>query len=255
MISRPEKEVLSEIRNLVKNGCPEIVLTGVRLGKYDKGLESLIKKILDIPGVFRVRLSSLELREVTDGLIKLTKDNPERICSHLHLPLQSGSDKILKRMGRPYTAGEFTRRVKEITKVLPDIAVSTDIIVGFPGETDTDFEDTYNMAKVLGFSRLHVFRYSRRECTAACSFKDNVPAEKVKARSSTLRELDKKLQKAFWKKFIGTIRQVVPEGDKNTLLSDNYIRLGTDIKTHSFCSKIINVEITDNSARPWGIIK
>ena len=255
LISRPEKEVISEIENLVKHGCPEIVLTGVRLGKYFPGVESLIKKILAISGGFRVRLSSLEIGEVSQGLLKLMKDNPERVCHHLHLPLQSGSEKILKRMGRPYTAAEFAGKVKEINKVLPDAGISTDIIVGFPGESDSDFEDTLNMANGLIFSRLHVFRYSKREGTAAFGFKETVPAEKIKARSAELRELDKKLQTSFWKRFIGTVRPAVAEGGKNTLLTDNYIRLNTDSQTHSFCNKIVNAEIASNSGRPWGILK
>ena len=252
MASRPEKDVLCEIKNLVGKGYPEIVLTGVRLGKYEGGLKDLLEKILKLEGEFRVRLSSLELGEVSEGLLSLMKSRPERICSHLHLPLQSGSDGILGKMRRPYTAGEFAKKILSIKKLLPDAGITTDIIAGFPGETDRDFKDTYDLAKDLELSRLHVFRYSRRDGTLASRFRDIVHPEKVKARSAALRELDKKLQALFWNRFIGTVRTAVLEGTKNTLLTDNYIRLNIKQGTHSNYNKIINAKITSNRGRPWG---
>jgi threonylcarbamoyladenosine tRNA methylthiotransferase MtaB len=252
--SRPAAEIISEIRNLTSSGYPEIVLTGVRLGKYEGGLEGLVRKILEIEGNFRVRFSSLELSEVSAGLLALMRDNPVRICSHLHIPLQSGSDNILKQMKRPYTAGKFKEKVEQIKGYIPDAGITTDVIVGFPGETEADFSKTYGLLQSSGFSRLHVFRYSKRQGTLAAGFKDEVPEQVIRERSKVLRQLDGELQTSFWKSFIGTVRQAAPEGAKNTLLTDNYIRLYSDIKTHSNCNKIINVKIANNDGRPWALV-
>jgi threonylcarbamoyladenosine tRNA methylthiotransferase MtaB len=245
--------VLGEIERLVNEGYPEVVLTGVRLGRYDRGIERLIENILKLKGDFRIRLSSLEVWEVSPRLIALMKKNPGRICRHLHLPLQSGSDKILKKMKRPYTSGKFESVVSAVLKALPDAAVSTDIIVGFPGETDKDFELTRSFAGKLGFSRLHVFRYSKREGTQAAGFKGEVPGEKAKERAKDLRALGSMLEAAFWKRFTGTVRGAVLEGSKNTYLTDNYIRLRTDNKTHSNINKITYVKIEERGGHPWAV--
>lgn len=253
MISRPEAEILTEIAKLAGKGYPEIVLTGVHLGKYAPGLKNIIEKILKLKGEFRLRLSSLEPGEVSEDLLRLMKDNPVRVCRHFHLPMQSGSDRILKKMKRPYTAEEFRRIIGSIRGVLPDAGISTDIIVGFPGETDADFKDTYILAKSLKLSRLHVFRYSKRDGTFAAGLKETVPLEKIKARAVALRELDIELQSAFWKSFVGDIRHAVLEGGKNTLLTDNYIRLGTDVKNASFYSNIARIKIINNNGRAWAV--
>ena len=216
MLSRPANDVLSEINKLVEQGYPEIVLTGVRLGKYKGGIENLIKSILELKGEFRVRLSSLEVNEVSGKLLRLMKENPRRLCRHLHLPLQSGSDKILKQMRRPYTVEQFSAKVRSVYKILPDAGISTDIIVGFPGETDKDFNETYALAKKLKFSRLHVFRFSK----ISAGFKSEVSAEKIKGRSAVLRELGNELETSFWKRFVGTVRPAVIEGNKNTFLTN-----------------------------------
>jgi len=255
IISRPQQNIISEINGLLANGYTEIVLTGVRLGKYDGGLENLINGILKDGREFRIRLSSLEINEVTEGLLRLMKDNPRRICRHLHFPLQSGSDGILEKMKRPYTAEEFIGRTGVIRAALPDAGVTTDIIVGFPGETDRDFKETYAVAEKLKFSKLHVFKYSKREGTEAYSFKNEVGLEEIKERSRSLRDLDIKLQAAFVTKWLGTVRPAVFEGTKNTLLTDNYIRLGTDLKYTSFYNNIIDVEITELAGRPWGVAR
>jgi len=253
MISRPEHEVIEEVKILVSNGYPEIVLTGVRLGRFSGGLANILSKILALDGDFRIRLSSLEFREVTDGLLYLMKSNPKRLCRHLHIPLQSGSNNVLKAMKRPYTAPEFLEKIERIKKLMPDMGITTDVITGFPGETDRDFEQTREFISKAEFSRLHVFRYSKRAGTLAAGFKGIVPQEKAKERSVVLRELDLKLQLDFWKGFIGNIRSVVAEGTNNTLLTDNYIRLNTEIKTHTNINKIIDVEIAQISGRPWAI--
>lgn len=253
MISRPEFDILEEIKALAANGYPEIVLTGVRLGRYSGGLERLIEKILETEGRFRVRLSSIELKEITGGLLELMKKYPSRICRHLHIPLQSGSDKILKAMRRPYTTGEFAGKMEQILGLMPDIGITTDVITGFPGETDKDFEDTREFLSTSGFSRLHVFRYSKRAGTLAAGLKDPVPQETAKHRSASLRKLDAALQEKYWKGFIGQARPAVAEGANNTLLTDNYIRLNMEMETASCGGRIIDVEIRQVAGRPWGV--
>jgi threonylcarbamoyladenosine tRNA methylthiotransferase MtaB len=157
-------------------------------------------------------------------------------------------------MKRPYTVDRFKKMIELIKKYIPDAGITTDVITGFPGETVEDFSQTYELLEKSGFSRLHVFRYSKRQGTIAAGFKDEVPENTAKERSSKLRELDVKLQADFWGRFIGTVRQAVPEGSKNTLLTDNYIRLSSDIKTRSKCNKIIDVLIVRKDGNPWASI-
>lgn len=252
--SKPAAEVTGEIEGLVKNGYREIVLTGVHLGKYAGGLSPLVEKLVSLPGSFRLRLSSLEIGEVDGRLIELMKAHPDRICPHLHLPLQSGSDAVLERMNRKYSAGDFARTLEGIRAQLPDAGITTDVIVGFPGETDEDFQKTADFLKRRGFSRLHVFAYSLRPGTAASAFSDPVPRETVKERSLALRGLDASLQDDFWRRFIGKTRPVVREGGKNTLLTDNYIRLSVidDTEKHTKINDIMSATIREKGGRPWG---
>ena len=228
--SRPEKEVLEEVRGVIRAGYREIVLCGIHLGAYghERGdgadLTGLLAKITRIRGLGRVRLSSIEVTEVTDKLMALmAKDR--KMCRHLHVPLQSGSGKILKLMNRPYAAGYFADRVKKIRAAMPDIAITTDIIVGFPGETESDFMATYDLAKKLEFSRLHVFPFSPHEKAPAAKLPGRVGEEEVKARTEKLKKLGAKLAARYKKKFAGKKLEVVVEkieGDKYTGKTEYY---------------------------------
>ncbi|MCL2484479.1 MAG: MiaB/RimO family radical SAM methylthiotransferase [Endomicrobia bacterium] len=240
--SKPEEEVLAEIENFVKAGYPEIVLTGIHVGKYKGGITGLIKKIIDIPLDFRIRISSIELNEVDDELISLMKDNPGKICRHLHIPLQSGSNEILKQMNRHYTAKDFAKKIDKIMNNLSDLALTADIITGFPGETEKQHKETYDFVKRISFSRFHIFRYSDREGTKASQFADKVSAEEIKKRSADLFEIDKIKRQEFLNKNTGTKRKAVSSG-KNKALTDNYITVNVPEKQPG----IFEVEITKDS--------
>ncbi|HPT08142.1 MAG TPA: tRNA (N(6)-L-threonylcarbamoyladenosine(37)-C(2))-methylthiotransferase MtaB [bacterium] len=201
--SRLVNEILKEISLATKNGFKEIVLSGIHLGLYGQdfssskeNLYSLLKKILDIKNIGRIRLSSIEINEVSDDIINLIATN-NKMCRHLHISLQSGSDKILKLMNRPYNTNYFNKRIKKLRKEIPDIAISTDIIVGFPGETKKDFKDTYNFAKKIAFSKIHVFSFSAHEQAPASRFLGQVNKNDIKERSLALRQLSKKLENDY----------------------------------------------------------
>ncbi len=220
--NKPENEVLLEIKNFVKNGYSEIVLTGTHTGKYDSGLTNLLEKIIKIPLDFRVRISSVELNEIDDKFIELIEKNTEKICRHLHIPLQSGSDEILKKMNRNYSTKEFEKKTNKIMRILPDLALTTDIITGFPGETEKHHKETCDFVKQILFARFHIFRYSDRQGTKASTFENKVPTNEIKNRSKDIFEIDSVKRKDFLNKNIGTKRKAVKTG-KNKALTDNYI--------------------------------
>jgi threonylcarbamoyladenosine tRNA methylthiotransferase MtaB len=199
---------MKEIKNVLKSGIEEIVLSGIHLGLYgkdfktkDESLVSLLKNILSLKGNFRLRLSSIEITEVSDELIDLMSEN-EKMCRHLHIPLQSGNDKILKLMNRPYDTNYFIQRIEKIREKMPDMAISTDVIVGFPGEKDSDFKATYEFCKLIKFSKIHVFSFSAHEKTAAYNFPDKVQPAVIAARSARLRELSRQLEGIYKKKIM-----------------------------------------------------
>jgi len=225
--SKPEKEILSEIENLVKSNYSEIVITGIHIGKYNDsasnaGLSELTEKIIKIPLDFRIRISSIELNEIDDKMINLMKENPDKICRHLHVPLQSGSNEILKRMNRKYSITEFERKINKIVQTLPDLALTTDIIAGFPTETKKNHKETCDFIKRTPFARLHIFGYSDRQGTKALSFKNKVGTDEIKNRTKELLEINCEKRKNFLKKYIGTKRKAVKIG-KDKALTDNYI--------------------------------
>jgi threonylcarbamoyladenosine tRNA methylthiotransferase MtaB len=174
--------------------------------------------MLALPGIGRLRLSSIEINEVTDDLIALmTRDR--RLCRHLHISLQSGCDKILRLMNRPYDTAYFRERVAKLRQAMPEIAISTDIIVGFPGETGADFVDTCRFAEEIAFSKIHVFSFSAHEKTAAYQLPDRVPLQKIKQRSQIMRDLSSHLEKKYEKKIRHDLKgqeiEVVIERIKN----------------------------------------
>ncbi|MCL2143874.1 MAG: MiaB/RimO family radical SAM methylthiotransferase [Endomicrobia bacterium] len=240
--SKPAETVIEEIKNLVNNGYPEIVLTGIHVGKWrgqqDGGvatsfvpltLPTLIGKIVKIPSQFRIRISSVEINEIDNNLIETMKEYPDKICRHLHIPLQSGSDEILKSMNRHYDTASFEKKVKSIITELPELALTSDIITGFPGETEKHHKETCDFIKKMPFARLHIFRYSDREGTKASGFGNKVHPDEIKKRSNDLFEIDGLKRKNFLNENTGKKRKAVSIGDKKAL-TDNYITVKTDKK-------------------------
>ena len=200
--SRPLDSLIAETKEAIAAGYGEIILSGIHLGRYGQDLKTgeslikLLKELLALPGLGRLRLSSIEINEVDDELTELMKNN-EQICRHLHISLQSGCDKILKLMKRPYNTEYFKDRIQKLRAVMPEIAISTDIIIGFPGENGEDFVDTCRFAEEIGFSKIHVFSFSAHEKTAAYSLPDRVPYDKIKQRSKILRDISDNLEKKY----------------------------------------------------------
>ena len=220
--SRNADEVVAEAVALARAGVREIVLTGINLGSYDADgldLADLCRRLLaetaelHAPGepLCRFRIGSVEPMDVSMDLIGLLAEAGGRLCRHLHLPLQSGSSKVLREMGRPYDAEEYRQLVDYLRAMVPEIALTTDIIVGFPGETDEDFEDTCALARHVGFAKIHVFPYSRREGTPAAERSDQVPPGEKAARAARLRALTDELAAADRAARAGTVELALVE--------------------------------------------
>ncbi|MFO0880402.1 MAG: tRNA (N(6)-L-threonylcarbamoyladenosine(37)-C(2))-methylthiotransferase MtaB [Gemmataceae bacterium] len=220
--SRPAAEIADEVLRLVEAGYREVVLTGIHLGHYgidlSKGrprdqwtrLWHLLDRLAALPGDFRIRLSSLEAAEARDDLIRALAQHP-RLCPHLHLCLQSGSDRILSAMRRRYTRQGFLDRIARIRTQLDEPAFSTDVIVGFPGETDADFADTCATIRAAGLTSLHVFSYSPRQGTTAATLPDDVPPSVKSQRRETLHALERELAAAYHARLIGRTLDVLVE--------------------------------------------
>ncbi|MHB8841614.1 MAG: tRNA (N(6)-L-threonylcarbamoyladenosine(37)-C(2))-methylthiotransferase MtaB [Candidatus Aquicultor sp.] len=229
--SRPEGEVIDEVSRLVAGGTQEVVLTGIHLGLYGAGgsadLGSLLAKLIEIRGLGRVRLSSIELNEVTPAIVELIAGSG-KICNHLHIPLQSGSNDVLARMNRHYTAEAFIERTAELKRRIPNLALTTDVIVGFPGETERDFEGSARLIETVGFSKLHVFKFSPRKGTPAAGFSDQIPNDIKDARSASLLGRGANLAERFAANYVGKDLSVLVERRQGNYLSgvsDNYIRV------------------------------
>ena len=227
--SRVLEEVLADCRHAVEKGFPEIVLTGVNTCAYDDSgtdLAGLISQVKAIPGDFRIRLSSTEPRMDHFAMIDAMAEAGDRVCRFLHLSLQYGNDRILKLMNRRYTCGEFRNFVAAARKRLPGCHIGTDIIVGFPGETDSDFAECLEFVREMAFANIHIFSYSPRPGTPAAKMKDQVPAGKVKERFQQLKSVADESASAFARSQIGEKVQVIFErADKGMLRgwSDNYL--------------------------------
>ena len=227
--SKNKDKVIEEAKSLVNNGYKEIVLTGIHTGKYgnDKyDLYNLLLDLLEIDKLKRIRISSIEIVEVDDRIISLLSN--EKIANHMHLPLQSGCDKILKLMNRRYDTKYYENKINLIRSVSPDISITTDVIVGFPGETEEDFNETYEFCKRIGFSKIHVFPYSDRDGTKSSTMKDKVSPEIKKERVKKLLELSNKLEIEYKKKFNNKQLSVLFERKKfltYTGYSSNYIEV------------------------------
>jgi threonylcarbamoyladenosine tRNA methylthiotransferase MtaB len=221
--SRPLEEIVEEVLRLAAAGHREIVLTGIHLGHYgldrSKGrpkaewtrLWHLLDRLAVLPGDFRIRLSSLEAAEARDDLIQVMARHP-RICPHLHLCLQSGSNRILTAMKRRYRSEGFLERVRRIRSQLDLPAVSTDVIVGFPGESDEDFAETCQVVRQAGICRIHVFSYSPRQGTPAALLRDNVPPEVKAHRRVQLQQIEREQMAAYQRNLLGRVLDVLVEG-------------------------------------------
>ena len=234
--SRPSTEILAEVKSLEDAGVGEIVMTGIDLGSYceeSHGESSvhdlcwLLRLLLSETEKCRFRISSIEPISVSDELIELMATSGGRICEHLHLPLQSGSTKVLKEMDRPYDADYFRRLVKRLRDAMPLISLTTDIMVAFPGETEEDFQESLALASYARFSKIHVFRYSRRAGTPAAAREDQVPAQVSEERARRLRDLSAELRLDFGSGLVGERELVAVEGDGKGMGS-RYYRCSVD---------------------------
>ena len=248
--SKRFNDCIMEINDLSLSGYKEIVLSGIHTGQYnsdDKRLSDLINKISENKLIKRIRLSSVEIVELDEGMMNVLKNN-KSFVSHLHIPLQAGSDHILKLMNRRYDKKYFLEKVKEIRSIRPNISLSTDIIVGFPGETDEDFNETLEFSKEIGFSKIHVFPYSDRDGTVASRMKDKVPGNIKKERVHKLIELSNELERGYFSKFIDTEVEVLIEEEKDGYFlgfTDNYIPL--KLKGDYKINELYKIKLEKNS--------
>ncbi|MGZ5601654.1 MAG: tRNA (N(6)-L-threonylcarbamoyladenosine(37)-C(2))-methylthiotransferase MtaB [Methylobacter sp.] len=254
--SRPVQAVIDEINALHQQGITEVILTGVHLGGYgsDLGnnLSDLIKAILAETPLPRLRLGSLEPWELPGDFFELF-NNP-RLMPHLHLPLQSGSDTVLRRMARRCKTEEFTAIVSQLRAKIPHFNITTDIIVGFPGETEEEWQDSFNFIKKIGFGHIHIFTYSKREGTKAAGLPGQVNNEVKKQRSRQLHELAEEMKQAFFESNVGNVFPVLWEGYSEPLdngthrvfgYTPNYLRVGCEISSDVLVeNRTINCAIT-----------
>lgn len=211
-VSRPVGDVLENVRKTIANGFKEIVITGVNIGRYEDGdarFEDLLAQILEVPGEFRVRISSLEPDGFGDRFIELFQH--PKLMPHLHLCLQSGSDKTLLRMRRMYDVEQFRKTVAQFRAVYPDFNFTTDIIVGFPGETEEEFQETIDAVREFNFSHVHTFKYSVRKGTRAERLENHVPEKVKNERSAQIRELSEENKRRYLNAFIGKSQNVLVE--------------------------------------------
>lgn len=229
--SVPADRVIALVRGLLANSYREIVLTGTEIGAYSFSgidLEELIRRILAETAAPHLRVSSLQPHHVSPGLIGLWKS--PRLCPHFHLSLQSGSDTVLKRMNRKYTSADYCKTVGLIRGAVPDVAITTDVIAGFPGETDEEFKETVAFCREMKFARIHVFSFSPRPGTAAASMPGQVPDAVKKSRSGIMLDLAKESAREFRRSFIGRTMDVLWEQQSSgtwTGLTGNYIKVYT----------------------------
>ena len=249
--SKKFSKVIEEVSELVNNGYKEIVLTGIHTGRYGKEqnttLEKLLKELVKIEGILRIRLSSIEINEITDGIIELIKNNPI-MAKHLHIPLQSGSNEILSLMNRKYKKEYFIDRVSYIRKEIPDISITTDLIVGFPGETEEYFKETIDTLNIINFTKIHTFPYSKRNGTVAASMPNQIDGNTKKCRVKEVIALSDKNEEAFYKSKVDNTYDGIIENrkdGKNIVITTNYIPVEVSDTIPS--NSIVNIKITDVS--------
>ena len=249
--SRPKQEIIDEIQSLIKKGYLEFVLTGIHTAHYgmdskECSFSTLVEEILNLPGLYRLRISSIEESEIDEKLITLfTKYN--NLAHHLHMPLQSGSSSVLKRMRRKYQTNDFLTKVEKLREVCPDIAITTDVIVGFPGETEEEFQETVSFIKKVNFAEVHVFPFSARPGTDAAKMDYQIDPIVKQQRVQVLLNLSKQLQEIFKNRFIGEEMEVILE-ERNKLtglmsgFTSNYIKLDADYPDE-YKGKIVKIKV------------
>lgn len=255
--SRRKKDVVEEVKNLVKNGYQEVVLTGIHLSSYGVDFEeaedllSLILAVHEVEGLKRIRLGSLEPRIITEKFVQ-TISGLGKICPHFHLSLQSGCNATLKRMNRKYTAEEYYEKCELLRKYFEHPALTTDVIVGFPGETEEEFQQSMSFVDKVNFYETHIFKYSKREGTKAAVMPDQVPEQVKTVRSNQLLALNEKKQKEFEQYYLGKSVEVLMEEEIEkdgkyfqTGHTKEYIRIAVESE-ENWQNKLVNVKIDDH---------
>lgn len=258
--SKEPNKVIEEINALVKQNHEEIVLTGIHTGHYGSDLNNynfyrLLVDILKIKELFRLRISSIEITELTEDILRLYKEN-KTLANHFHIPLQSGCDKTLKSMNRKYNTKYFKDKIKDIRNINKDVSLTTDVIVGFPGETDEDFKKTYEFIKEQKFSKIHVFPYSERKGTKSSTMDNKVDPIKIKQRTNKLLNLSKELEKDYYNKFLNKEVEVLIEEEKNNYFmghTSNYLKVL--IKDKVQLNKVYRIKIVKIDNNIYGELK
>ena len=254
--SRDPQEVIRQAQQLVAAGYKEIVLTGIHTGGYGEDLKdynlAMLLRELDqkVPGLKRIRISSIEASQITDEVIEVLRES-DKVVPHLHIPIQSASNTVLKRMRRKYSTEFFAERLERLREVLPDLAITSDVIVGFPGETEEEFMETYNFIKDHRFSELHVFPYSKRTGTPAARMDDQVDEDVKNDRVHRLISLSEQIAKEYASSYENEVLEVIPEepfedGENKGLYqgySDNYLKVVFPA-SEDMVGKIVKVKIT-----------
>jgi len=254
--SRDPKSVIEEAKQLVAAGYKEVVLTGIHTGGYGDDMENyrltdLLWDLDKIEGLERIRISSIEASQIDDRMIDVL-NRSSKMCRHLHIPLQAGEDAVLKRMRRKYTTEEYAAKIKRLHEAMPGVAITTDIIVGFPGETDEMFEKGYRFMEELKFAEMHIFPYSKRTGTPAARMEDQVDEDIKNERVHKLIDLSERMQLDYAQQYVGEIVDVIPERDSKNLHgagfvaghADNYLTVvfeGSD----DLIGKLCRVKITE----------
>lgn len=258
--SKSFNTVIKEVTELVNNGYKEIVLTGIHTGRYgieqNTSLEKLLKELVNIKGIFRIRLSSIEINEITNGIIDLIKNN-DIMAKHLHIPLQSGSNTILKSMNRLYDLDFFLKRINYIRKEIPNISITTDLIIGFPGETEELFKETIDTLNKIKFTKIHTFPYSKRNGTKAAAMNNHIDGLVKKCRVKEVLNLSDKYELEYYqeninKEFDGIVE--TRKDNKKIVITSNYIPVEIDSNLDN--NTKVNIKINEvNSSKIKGIIK
>ena len=252
------EDIIEEAKNLIKNGHKEIVLTGIHTGHYyDKNytFANLLEDLIKIDGLKRLRISSIEITEINNDVLKIIKES-NILVNHMHIPLQSGSDKILKLMNRKYDTNYFINKINTLKNIKEDMNITTDIIVGFPNETEDDFEETIKTVKKCGFTKLHVFPYSDRTGTVASKMEGKVPGNIKKQRVKKLLEISKEKEIKYMNKHIGKTLTFIPEIYEDGFLighTSNFLKVKAQ-GCENLLKKEVNVKI-EKSQYPYLISK
>ena len=254
--SRAASSVIAQAHQLVAAGYKEIVLTGIHTGGYGDDLEDydladLLWDLDRVEGLERIRISSIEASQIDEKVLDVL-NRSSKMCRHFHIPLQAGDDNVLKRMRRKYTVAEYAEKIRRIRQSMPDVAITTDVIVGFPGETEEMFQNGYEMMKSIGFSEMHVFPYSKRTGTPAARMEDQVDEEVKNDRVHQLIDLSEQMQLSYAEKFVGHVLDVIPENNDKGLYgegmiagySDNYLQIAFE-GSEDLVGKLCRVKLTE----------